>query len=133
MDTAKAAMIYHRYPAEFTDYFGPPVGAGRPVPGPLLPHIACPTTSGTGSECTSVSVIRLTEHNCKFVVGSPYLVPVEAIVDPACTDTLPSNVIASTGFDLLCHANKIGETFGNTIAEAMIHEKPVISIEGTKG
>ena len=35
--------------------------------------------------------------------------------------------------DLLCHANKIGETFGNTIAEAMIHEKPVISIEGTKG
>ncbi len=104
MDTAKAAMVYSRYPADFTDYFGAPVGAGRPVPGPVLPHIACPTTSGTGSECTSVSVIRLTEHNCKFVLGSPYLLPVEAIVDPACTDSLPANVIASTGFDLLCHA-----------------------------
>ncbi|MFT5112586.1 MAG: hydroxyacid-oxoacid transhydrogenase [Parasphingorhabdus sp.] len=104
IDTAKGALVYHAYPADFTDYFAPPVGAGLPIPGPVLPHIACPTTSGTGSECTSVSVIRLTEHNCKFVIGSPHLVPVDAIVDPACTDTLHANVIASTGFDLLCHA-----------------------------
>ncbi|MEM7194262.1 MAG: hydroxyacid-oxoacid transhydrogenase [Pseudomonadota bacterium] len=104
IDTAKAAMVYARYPAEFTDYFGAPVGAGIPVPGPVLPHIACPTTSGTGSECTSVSVIRLNEHNCKFVLGSPHLLPVEAVVDPNCCDSLPANVVASTGFDLLCHA-----------------------------
>lgn len=104
MDTAKAAMVYARYPAEFTDYFGPPVGAGRAVPGPLLPHIACPTTSGTGSECTSVSVIRLNDLDTKFVIGSPHLMPVEALVDPACTDSLPANAIASTGYDLLCHA-----------------------------
>ena len=104
MDTAKAAMVYALYPAEFTDYFGHPAGAGRPVPGPLLPHIACPTTSGTGSECTSVSVIRLGDLNTKFVLGSPHLLPVEALVDPACTDTLPANVIASTGYDLMCHA-----------------------------
>ncbi len=104
MDTAKAAMVYAMYPADFTDYFGPPVGAGRPVPGPLMPHIACPTTSGTGSECTSVSVIRLSDLNTKFVIGSPHLMPVEALVDPACTDTLPANAIASTGYDLMCHA-----------------------------
>jgi len=104
IDTAKAAMVYACYPADFTDYFGAPVGAGKPIPGALLPHIACPTTSGTGSECTSVSVIRLNEHNCKFVLGSPYLLPVEALVDPSCTESLPANVIASTGFDLLCHA-----------------------------
>ena len=104
MDTAKAGMVYALYPAEFTDYFGPPVGASRPVPGPLLPHIACPTTSGTGSECTSVSVVRLSTLNTKFVLGSPHLLPVEALVDPACTDTLPSNIIASTGYDLMCHA-----------------------------
>ncbi len=104
MDTAKAAMIYALHPAEFTDYFAPPVGAGRPIPGPLLPHIACPTTSGTGSECTSVSVVRLGEYNTKFVLGSPHLLPVEALVDPACTDTLPANAIASTGYDLMCHA-----------------------------
>ncbi len=104
IDTAKAAMVYALYPADFTDYFGPPIGAGKPIPGPLLPHLACPTTSGTGSECTSVSVIRINDLNTKFVMGSPYLLPQEALVDPAVCDTLPSNVIASTGFDLLCHA-----------------------------
>ena len=104
IDTAKAALLYSKYPASFTDYFAPPVGAGKPIEGPVLPHIACPTTSGTGSECTSVTVLRVTSLNTKFVIGSPHLVPTDAIVDPACTDTLPSNVIASTGFDLLCHA-----------------------------
>ncbi|MGI9318162.1 MAG: hydroxyacid-oxoacid transhydrogenase [bacterium] len=104
IDIAKAAMVYACYPAEVTDYFAPPIGAGRPVPGPLLPHIACPTTSGTGSECTSVSVIRICAHNTKFVLGSPHLLPDEALVDPACTDSLSANAIASTGFDLLCHA-----------------------------
>ena len=97
-------MLYALFPSEFTDYFGAPVGAGKPIPGPLMPHFACPTTSGTGSECTSVSVIRLIEPNTKFVIGSPYLVPTEAIIDPECTDTLSANVIASTGLDLLCHA-----------------------------
>ena len=104
MDTAKAAMAWALHPAGMTDYFPPPVGAGKPIPGPLLPHIACPTTSGTGSECTSVSVIRLTEHNCKFVLGSPHMLPVEALVDPTCAETLPDNVVASTGYDLMCHA-----------------------------
>ena len=104
MDTAKAAMVYALYPASFTDYFGPPVGAGIPIPGPVLPHLACPTTSGTGSECTSVSVIRVNSFNTKFVLGSPHLLPKEALVDPVVTDTLPANVVASTGFDLLCHA-----------------------------
>jgi len=81
-----------------------PVGRGTPIPGPLLPHIACATTSGTGSECTSVSVLRINELNTKFVIASPYMLPDAAIVDPQCTDSLPSNVIASTGFDLCCHA-----------------------------
>ena len=104
IDTAKAAMAYSIYKADFLDYFGPPIGAGKPIPGPLLPHLACPTTSGTGSECTSVSVLRISELNCKFVIGSPYMLPSEALVDPVCTQTLPANIVASTGFDLLCHA-----------------------------
>ena len=104
MDTAKAAMVYARYPAGFLDYFAPPIGAGVAVPGPVMPHIACPTTSGTGSECTALSVIRINELNTKFVLASPYILPTEAIVDPACTDSLPGNVVASTGFDLLSHA-----------------------------
>jgi alcohol dehydrogenase class IV len=104
MDTAKAAMVYARYPADFLDYFGAPIGLGKPVPGPVLPHLACPTTSGTGSECTSLSVIRINALNTKFVLGSPYILPDEALVDPACCDSLPSNIVASTGFDLLSHA-----------------------------
>lgn len=104
IDTAKAAMAYSIYNADFLDYFGPPIGSGKPIPGPLLPHIACPTTSGTGSECTSVSVLRISELNCKFVIGSPFLLPSEALVDPVCTETLPANIVSSSGFDLLCHA-----------------------------
>ncbi len=104
MDTAKAALVYARYPAPFTDYFAPPIGAGRPVPGPVLAHIACPTTSGTGSECTSLSVIRLSALATKFVIASRHILPDEALVDPACAATLPANVVASTGFDLLSHA-----------------------------
>jgi hydroxyacid-oxoacid transhydrogenase len=104
MDTAKGAMVYHRYPAVFTDYFGAPVGAGVPVPGPVLPHIACATTAGTGSECTGLSVIRIGELNTKFVIASTFILPDVAIVDPVCTESLPGNVVASTGFDLLSHA-----------------------------
>jgi len=104
MDTAKAALVYHRYPASFTAYFAPPIGEGQPIPGPVLPHLACPTTSGTGSETTGLSVIRIEALNVKYVFGSRYMLPDEAVVDPACTDTLPPMVIASTGFDLMSHA-----------------------------
>ncbi len=104
MDTAKAALVYHRYPASFNAYFAPPIGEGQPIPGPVLPHLACPTTSGTGSETTGLSVIRIEAQNVKYVIGSRYMLPDEAIVDPACTDTLPPMVIASSGFDLMSHA-----------------------------
>ena len=50
MDTCKAANLYATYPADFLTYVNAPVGGGQPVPGPVMPHIACPTTSGTGSE-----------------------------------------------------------------------------------
>jgi len=105
MDTAKAAMVYGLYPtAEFLDYFAPPLGAGKAIPGKLLPHLACPTTSGTGSETTSLSVLRISDLNTKFVLGNPLLLPQEALIDPVCCDSLPARVVASTGFDLLCHA-----------------------------
>jgi alcohol dehydrogenase class IV len=105
MDTAKASMLYALDPPdEFLDFFAPPLGAGRPMPRKLLPHLACPTTSGTGSECTSISVLRINDLETKFVLANPVLLPQEALVDPACAETLPAMVVASTGFDLLCHA-----------------------------
>ncbi len=104
IDTAKAALLIDAHGGDIREYFAAPIGNGKPVPGPLAPHIACATTSGTGSECTSISVIRVNEFNTKFVIASPHLLPVQAIVDPQCCDSLPANVVASTGFDLLCHA-----------------------------
>lgn len=105
MDTAKASMLYGLHPpGEFLDYFAPPLGAGRPMPKKLLPHLACPTTSGTGSECTSISVLRINNLKTKFVLANPTLLADEALVDPACSDSLPPKIVASTGFDLLCHA-----------------------------
>jgi len=104
MDAAKASLMLLCHGGKVIDYFAAPVGQGKPIPGPLLPHIACPTTSGTGSECTSISVLRINELNTKFVIASPYLLPDVAIVDPQCCDSLPANVVASTGFDLCCHA-----------------------------
>lgn len=104
MDTAKAAMVYALYPASFQTYFAPPAGDGVPVPGPVLPHLACPTTAGTGSETTGLAVIRLLEPDTKFVIASRHIFPDEALLDSATLDTLPSRVMASSGFDLMSHA-----------------------------
>jgi len=104
IDTAKGALLVHQHGGNIVEYFAPPIGQAKTAPGPVLPHIACPTTSGTGSECTSITVIRINNLNTKFVIANPYLLPTEAVVDPQCCDSLPANVVASTGFDLCCHA-----------------------------
>jgi hydroxyacid-oxoacid transhydrogenase len=104
IDTCKAANLYATYPAEFLDYVNAPIGAGRVVPGPLLPHIACPTTSGTGSEVTGIAIFDLLSIHAKTGIASPMLRPTEALVDPRVTATLPSQVVAASGFDVLSHA-----------------------------
>ncbi|MDH3314386.1 MAG: iron-containing alcohol dehydrogenase [Gammaproteobacteria bacterium] len=104
IDSAKAANLYATYPADFLAYVNAPIGEGRPVPGPLKPHIACPTTSGTGSECTGIAVFDLLSKHVKTGIASKRLRPSLALIDPTVTATLPTNVVAASGFDVLCHA-----------------------------
>lgn len=104
MDTCKAANLYASQPAEFMTYVNAPIGAGQRVPGPVMPHIACPTTSGTGSETTGISIFTLTSLNAKTGIISRRLIPTVALVDPDVTRTLPANVVAATGFDCMSHA-----------------------------
>ncbi|MGB5082290.1 MAG: hydroxyacid-oxoacid transhydrogenase [Burkholderiales bacterium] len=104
MDTCKAANLYSTHPAEFLDYVNAPIGAGRPVPGALKPHIACPTTCGTGSECTGIAVFDLLARKVKTGIASKRLKPSLALIDPTTTYSLPKNVVAASGFDVLSHA-----------------------------
>lgn len=104
MDTCKAANLYATQPAEFMTYVNAPIGAGQRVPGPVKPHIACPTTSGTGSETTGIAIFTLTSMNAKTGIISRKLIPTVALVDPDVTRTLPANVVAATGFDCMSHA-----------------------------
>lgn len=104
IDTCKAANLYATHPAEFLDYVNAPIGAGKPVPGPLKPHIACPTTCGTGSECTGIAIFDLLSMQVKTGIASRRLRPSLALIDPATTYTLPKNVVAASGFDILSHA-----------------------------
>ncbi len=104
IDTCKAANLYATYPADFLDYVNAPIGAGKPVPGALKPHIACPTTCGTGSECTGITIFDLLAMQVKTGIASKRLKPSMALIDPATTYTLPKNVVAASGFDVLSHA-----------------------------
>lgn len=104
IDTVKAASLYATYPADFLTYVNAPIGEGRAVPGPLKPHIACPTTSGTGSECTGIAVFDLLAMKAKTGIVSRALRPDRALVDPDVTASLPANVVAASGFDVLSHA-----------------------------
>ncbi len=104
IDTAKAANLYSTYPADFLEYVNPPIGKGVPVPGPLKPLFAVPTTAGTGSETTGVAIFDLEHMHAKTGIADRGLKPTLGLLDPDNTRTLPPAVAASTGLDVLSHA-----------------------------
>ena len=75
IDTAKAANLYATYPADLDAYVNAPIGRGEPVPGPLRPHIACPTTCGTGAEVTGIAIFDDVARNLKTGIASKRLRP----------------------------------------------------------
>ncbi|MEZ5417279.1 MAG: hydroxyacid-oxoacid transhydrogenase [Vicinamibacterales bacterium] len=105
IDTAKAANLYTTHPpADFLDYVNAPIGKAMPVPGPVKPFIAVPTTAGTGSETTGVAIFDLTAMHAKTGIASRRLKPTLGLLDPDNTRTMPPEVAASSGLDILSHA-----------------------------
>ena len=104
MDTAKAVNLYRSHPADLLEYVNVPIGKGTPVPGPLKPLIALPTTSGSGSETTTVIVMDFLDLHLKTGISHQHIRPTVALVDPANTLSAPAAVTANTGLDVLTHA-----------------------------
>jgi alcohol dehydrogenase class IV len=104
IDTAKVADLITTHPAAVMEYVNPPVGEGRKPPSPLRPHLAIPTTSGTGAEATTVAVLDIPDMKVKTGISHRYLRPAQGIVDPELVRTLPAEVTSSTGLDVICHA-----------------------------
>ncbi|MGB2826735.1 MAG: iron-containing alcohol dehydrogenase [Dehalococcoidales bacterium] len=99
MDTAKAISAMATNQGSIEDY----MGQGK-IPERGKPVIAVPTTAGTGSEVTPFSIITDTRRDVKMLIGSPFLTPAIAVVDPQLTISLPQDITAATGIDALTHA-----------------------------
>jgi len=99
IDLAKVTALLLAHGGPLEDYY--PV---QSVPGPIVPLIALPTTAGTGSEATPVSVITDPKTEMKVGVASPHLIPRHAICDPLLSVGAPPVVTAHSGIDALSHA-----------------------------
>ena len=104
IDTAKAVDLLLTNPGELLDYVNAPVGAGRAPVNPLHPLVAVPTTTGTGSESTTVCVLDVLAQRVKSGISHARLRPTLAVVDPLLTVSQPAGVTAAAGMDILCHA-----------------------------
>ncbi|WP_277613923.1 iron-containing alcohol dehydrogenase [Neobacillus muris] len=100
IDAAKAVAVI----ATNGGYIGDYMGGKKAVSLDPIPLIAIPTTAGTGSEVTSVTVISNTKDDIKMMIRHPHFIPKVAIVDPILTLSTPPHVTAATGVDALCHA-----------------------------
>ncbi|MGR6116923.1 iron-containing alcohol dehydrogenase [Aeribacillus composti] len=99
IDIAKAASVMATNKGKIEEYFGINL-----VESQGLPLIAIPTTAGTGSEVTNISILSDTKEQVKKGIVSPFLLPDVAIVSPIMTITCPPSVTAASGVDALVHA-----------------------------
>lgn len=124
IDAAKAMWIFHEYP-EFTFE-----EAAKPFNLPTLRtkagFIAIPTTSGTGTEVTSFSVITDEKTGVKYPIADYNITPDMAIVDTDLAQTMPAKLVAHTGMDALTHAF---EAYVSTVRNAFTDALAMKSIE----
>lgn len=113
LDLAKILSLMLAVDAPVQDFYGE-----NKVPRGVLPVVAVPTTSGTGSEVTPVAVISDPARELKVGISSPHLVPAAAIVDPRMTHSCPPSVSAYSGIDALCHAI---ESFTSRVRRPDVH------------
>jgi len=99
MDAGKAIALLMTNKGPLDKYFGT-----DKVEKPSIPVITIPTTAGTGSEVTKYTVITDRKKKLKQLIGSPYIIPKLAILDPMVTLSMPASVTANTGMDALSHA-----------------------------
>ncbi|MDR2947146.1 MAG: iron-containing alcohol dehydrogenase [Candidatus Adiutrix sp.] len=99
IDVAKAVSAMAVNPGRIQDYMG-----ADKFEKDGLPVIAVPTTAGTGSEATAVTIITDTERDVKMLISSPRIMPRAALVDPLLTLGMPKGLTAATGLDALTHA-----------------------------
>jgi len=104
IDSAKVLNLILCHGGKILDYVAPPTGRGKAIPAPLKPHIAVPTTAGTGSETSPACVISLPEKMIKVGISHAYCRPDLAIVDPLLHVGMPPKVTADSGMDALAHA-----------------------------
>lgn len=104
IDTAKAVNLLTSCGGDLLDYVNAPIGAGRAPEGRLKPLVAVPTTTGTGSESTSVCVLDILAMKVKTGISHAALRPTLAVVDPDLMMSQPAEVTACSGMDILCHA-----------------------------
>ncbi len=112
MDAAKGAAVAATHGGEVWPYA---IGE-KEITNAVLPVVAITTTSGTGSQCTCFSVISNPATNQKPGMGSPYILPRLALVDPELMLSAPKQLTANTGFDVFSHAV---EAYTSTAASPM--------------
>jgi hydroxyacid-oxoacid transhydrogenase len=104
IDTAKAVNLLTTDGGELMDYVNKPIGGAKAPTGQLRPLIAVPTTAGTGSESTAMCVLDILSMKVKTGISHWRLRPTLAVIDPVLSLSLPPEVSASAGMDIVCHA-----------------------------
>jgi len=119
MDTAKGiGILAKKGRNDLREFFGL-----SKVGGPIVPHIAIPTTSGTASEVSMFATIKDHVSKVKNLISDPHLIPPVAILDPQLTAGLPPMMTAATGMDALSHAiESIHARFYEPISDGLAYQ-----------